>query len=418
MSRRSRSRSSSALALLYALYALTLAGAALAAAAPQDHQAPEPILILVSFDGWRADYTDRLPAPNLRALAARGVRAKGLIPSFPVLTFPNHYTLVTGLYPEHHGVVGNAMTDASMPERFTMSAETSRDPRWWGGEPVWVTAIRHGRRASAMFWPGSEVVIGGIRPTAMRVYDETVPNADRVMQVLTWLALPDAERPAFVSVYFEAVDSAGHQYGIGSRELTAAARALDQALGQLVSGVRRLGLDGRTTIVVVSDHGMARLSPDRVVYLDDYIDPQTVDVVEWTATLTFTPRDGDVDAAYRRLHGKHPKLAIYKRADVPAHLHYNSHPRIPAIVGIPADGWAVTTRARLAERKLNAGAHGYDRMNRSMHALFVAAGPPLRRRLVVAPFENVHVYELLCAILKLPPAQNDGDPAITRGFLR
>jgi predicted AlkP superfamily pyrophosphatase or phosphodiesterase len=378
----------------------------------------EPVLILISFDGWRWDYADRLPATNLRALASRGVRAKALIPVFPVVTFPNHYTIVTGLYPEHHGIVGNTMTDASMPERFTQSSETGRDARWWAGEPLWVTAIRQGRRAFTTFWPGTEAPIGGVRPTVWRAYDKTVPTADRVTQALTWLALPDAERPAFVSLYFEEVDTAGHDFGIGSHELTAAAQHLDRALGQLVAGVRQLGLEDRTTIVVVSDHGMTQLSRDRAVFLDDFLDLATVDVTEWTGTLTLAPRDGDVEATYRRLHGKHPKLAIYKREETPPHVHYRSHARIPPIVGVPADGWAVTTRTRLAERDLNAGAHGYDPTTPAMGALFVAAGPALRRGIVVPAFENVHLYNLLCAILKLEPAPNDGDPAVTRGFLR
>ena len=396
--------------------ALLATGFGIASAQPRPGL--EPILILISFDGWRWDYTDRLPATNLRALASRGVRATALIPAFPVLTFPNHYTIVTGLYPEHHGVVGNTMTDASMPERFTMSAETARNPKWWGGEPLWVTAIRQGRRASTMFWPGTEAVIGGVRPTEWIAYDRRVSSADRVAQVLTWLALPDRERSSFITVYFEEVDSAAHDFGIGSRELTTAARHLDQALGQIVAGVRTLGLEDRTTIVVVSDHGMTRLSADRVVFLDDYIDLETVDVTEWTGMLSLTPRDGDVEAVYRRLKGRHPKLAIYKRQDVPAHLHYRDHPRIPAIVGVLAEGWAVTSHQRIAEKKLDAASHGYDPSNRSMQGLFVAAGPALRRGVVVAPFENIHLYDLLCAILKLTPAPNDGDPAVTRKFLR
>ena len=145
----------------------------LACAAPSPRAGGEPpLLILVSFDGWRWDYIDRQPSPNLRALAARGVHATALIPSFPVLTFPNHYTIVTGLYPEHHGIVGNNMRDPSMPDRFTMTAVTAKDGRWWGGEPLWVTAIRQGLRAGTMFWPGTEATIGGVRPTYWKPYDK------------------------------------------------------------------------------------------------------------------------------------------------------------------------------------------------------------------------------------------------------
>jgi predicted AlkP superfamily pyrophosphatase or phosphodiesterase len=400
------------IAVLVALVVVTVVPSA------QPDRDDTPILILISFDGWRWDYIDQQPAPNLKALAARGVRARALIPSFPVLTFPNHYTIVTGLYPEHHGIVANAMRDRSMPERFMMSAPTAKDPQWWGGEPLWVTAMRQGRRTATMFWPGSEAPIGGLRPTYWKAFDESFPTLDRVTQVLEWMAQPAAERPAFVSLYFEDVDSAGHDFGPGSPELAAAASRLDDALGKLVAGVHALGLDDRTSIVVVSDHGMTPTSYARVIYLDALIDMSTVDVQEYGSSLQLSPRDGDVDGLYRRLHGKHPKLAIYKRQDVPQRLHFRDNPRIPAIIGVPADGWSATTGERLVTDELHAGAHGYEPTTVNMGALFVAAGPALRRGVVVAPFENVHVYELLCRILKLTPARNDGRPSVTRGFMR
>ena len=391
---------------------------ALACAVPAAQRDDTPIVILISLDGWRWDYIDREPAPHLKALAARGVRARKLIPSFPVLTFPNHYTIVTGLYPEHHGIVGNAMRDPSTPERFSMSAETAKDARWWGGEPVWGTAIRQGRRAATMFWPGSEAAIGGVRPTYSKPYDKKLEPAQRVAQVLEWLALPAAERPSFVSLYFEQVDTAGHDFGPDSPELAAAARQLDTALGLLVDGVHHQGLDDRTSFVIVSDHGMTPLSYDRVIYLDAFIDMSTVEVIESNASLQLTPLDGDVDRLYRRLHGKHPRLAIYKREQVPARLHFNDNRRIPPIIGVPDEGWVATSGQRLMEREMDPGAHGFEPTSPDMGALFVAAGPALRTGLVVAPFENVHVYELLCRLLKIAPAKNDGLAAMTRGFMR
>jgi len=391
---------------------------ALSVAVSCGRPAPAPILILVSFDGFRAVDLDRLPAPNLRALAARGVRAKALIPSFPLLTFPNHYTLVTGLYPAHHGIVGNTIVDPWFPERFSMSARTAADPRWWGGEPIWVSAIRQGRRAATMFWPGSEVAIDGVRPTFTVPYDKKVTNADRVTQVLTWLALPEDQRPAFVSLYFEEIDTASHDHGLESPEIIAAATHLDAALGQLVAGVQRLGLDDRTTIVAVSDHGMTPLSTDREIYLDDSLDLRTVIVSEWTGMLALSPKDGDVEALYRHLHGRYPHLAIYRREDVPERLHYRDNPRIPAIVGIPDEGWAVTSYEREAARELDAATHGYDPDLPSLRAMFIAAGPAVRTGVVVEPFENIHVYDFLCAVLGLTPAPNDGNPAVTRPFLR
>jgi predicted AlkP superfamily pyrophosphatase or phosphodiesterase len=305
-----------------------------------------------------------------------------------------------------------------MPDRFTMSASTAKDGRWWGGEPLWATAIRQGLRAGTMFWPGTDATIGGVRPTYWEPYDKAVGTRDRVEQALKWLALPAAEQPAFVSLYFEEVDTAGHDFGPDSPELATAAAHLDDALGALVAGIHRLELDDRATIVVVSDHGMTPTSYDRVIYLDSLIDMRTVDVIEYGSNLQLNPLDGDVDGLYRRLHGKHPKLAIYKRQDVPQRLHFRDNPRIPSIVGIPADGWSATTGQRLVTEELHVGAHGYEPTTPNMGALFVAAGPTLRRGLVVRSFENVHIYDLLCRILKITPAHNDGRPAVTRGFMR
>lgn len=382
---------------------------------------PDSILLLISFDGWRWDYIDREPAPNLRALAARGVRAAELIPSFPTFTFPNHYTIVTGLYPDHHGIVQNTIDDLAYPERFSMSAATAREARWWGGEPIWVTTERQGRRAAPLSWPGSEAPIGGERPTAWARFDDTLTPAERVQQVLAVLALPADLRPSFLTMYFSDVDHAGHESGPESRELKAAVSRLDDALGQIVAGIGRLGLDDRTTIVVVSDHGMTPTPADRVLFLDDYIDLDAIDFVEFGAFLQLRPYPGLLDPIYRQLHGRNPHLAIYKREELPARFHYGSNPRITPIVGVLDEGWTVTTHEREAARRPDAmarnGAHGYDPQLRSMHGLFVAAGPRVRRGIVVAPLENIHIYDFLCTILKLTPAKNDGDPAVTKDFL-
>jgi predicted AlkP superfamily pyrophosphatase or phosphodiesterase len=407
---------------------LIAALAVIAALAGPRAQTRNPLLILVSFDGWRWDYTDRAHVPNLRALATRGVRAKALIPSFPSLTFPNHYTIVTGLYPGHHGIVSNTMATPAMPQRFSMSSSAVRDAAWYGGEPVWVTAIRQKRSAMSMFWPGSEAPIRGVSPTRWWPFDGNVPNGERVRRVLEWLSLPEEERPAFVSLYFQEVDHIGHVNGPDSPEVLEAAAQLDEALGQLLTDIERLGLTDRANIVVVSDHGMAPHADEQTVFLDDAIDPATLDVISTGELVQLAPPPGrerdtsSVDAIVRAVRGKLPHVTFYKRDEVPARYHYHDHPHIAPIIGVADEGWTVTTRAHQARRKPEAealrGAHGYDPALRSMHGLFVAAGPAVRAGLVAEPFENTHVYDFLCAILKLTPAPNDGDAGVTRGFLR
>jgi Type I phosphodiesterase / nucleotide pyrophosphatase len=400
---------------------------AIGASAAQTQQRPDPILILVSFDGWRWDYLDRANVPNLKALAARGVRATELIPVFPSLTFPNHYTIVTGLYPAHHGIVGNSMWTPTLG-RFSLSSNAVRNAAWWGGEPIWVTAIRQGRRAMDMFWPGGEAPIGGITPTQLWPFDASVPNEERVTRVLDWLALPDAERPSLVTLYFQEVDHVGHVSGPDSQEVLEAATHLDAALGQLLAGITRLGLSDRTDIVVVSDHGMTKHTDDMMIVLDDAADPKTMNVISTGELVQVAPQTEGVDglrttdAVYGALHGKLPHLAIYRGNEVPTRYHYRGSPHMAPIVGVPDEGWMVTTREQEARRRPDAdprrGGHGYDPAIRAMHGLFVAAGPDLRQGLVVAPFQNIHIYDLLCAILRLKPAANDGDPSVTRRFLR
>lgn len=385
-------------------------------------KAPRPIVILVSIDGWRHDYLDRAEAPALRALAGEGVRSEGLIPSFPSKTFPNHYTIVTGLYPENHGIVANTMVDPTIgPDRFTMSSATARDSRWWGGEPLWVTAEKQGQRSASMFWPGSEVEIGGVRPSHWKPYEDNYPHRDRVHQVLDWLRLPDAERPTFITLYFSEVDTIGHRNGPESTEVLEAAARIDAEMAALVAGVRDLGLDDAVHYVIVSDHGMAQLSRERVVVLDDYIDMSTVETIDGSPIIGFSPRSGTVDDIVSALDGKHPRMAVYRREDTPEHLHYRNNPRIPPVLALADDGWMLARRGQVkgwsADREFG-GAHGYDTAFTSMQGLLIVAGPSFKRGEVIPPIENVHLYEMMARVLGLTPAPNDGSRAATAGLFR
>jgi predicted AlkP superfamily pyrophosphatase or phosphodiesterase len=382
------------------------------------------ILILISIDGFRWDYLDRFKPPTLRRLAAEGVQADGLIPEFPSKTFPNHYTIVTGLRVAHHGIISNNMRASGIPGEFSMSnRDVLADPRWWGGEPIWNTAEMQGRKAAAMFWPGSEAVIGGRQATFWTPFDNDLPNSERVKRVLGWLKLPENERPSFLTLYFSDVDTAGHSRGPDSEEVKDAVMSVDARINDLVSGVRAAGLDDRVHYVIVSDHGMAALSPDRMIVLDDLIDVGTADVVDWSPVLALTPKDGDVEKIYAALKDKHPALAVYRSSEIPPEYRLAGHPRLPAIFAIATDGWYIASKRDVARwgepnRRAPGGAHGYDARAQSMHGLFIASGPRIRRGLKFKPFENIHIYELMCAVLGLQPAKNDGDPAVTRDMLR
>jgi predicted AlkP superfamily pyrophosphatase or phosphodiesterase len=278
-----------------------------------------------------------------------------------------------------------------------------------------------------MFWPGSEAEIHGIRPTYWRRFDGSLPASARVAQVLEWLALPESERPSFITLYFDDVDHAGHDYGPGTPQLRAAAAVVDGSLGTLLAGIERLGLQGRTTVAVSSDHGMASLSPSRVILLDDYIDPAAVEVLESGGFLALAPIDASpagVEAIDSRLRHAHPHLRVFTQETIPARLHYTGNPRIAPIVGVADPGWTVTTRAlrqgRVADghAAVQAGSHGFDPASTVMHATFVTAGPDVRSGLVVPSLENVHLYNFLCAVLRIEPAPNDGDPERVSAWIR
>ncbi len=384
----------------------------------------QPIVILISIDGWRWDYLERFAAPTLSKLAAGGVRADGLIPQFPSKTFPNHYTIVTGLALAHHGIVSNNMRDPVIPGRYSMSnRDVLSDPRWWGGDPIWNTAERQGRVAAPMFWPGSEAVIGGRQATYWFPFDDDLPNSARVDQLLEWLRLPEGKRPSFLTLYFSDVDTAGHRFGPDAPQTRDAALSADRWVGDLVAGVAAAGLADRVHYVVVSDHGMAELSRDRMIVVDDYIDPATAEIVDWAPVLGLAPKDGDVEKMYAALKDKHPHLQVYRRDEIPAVYGLAGHPRVSPIVGIADDGWYITSRTETArwdshERDSPGGTHGYDARAKSMQGLFIGAGPRFRSGVVVAPFENIHIYNLMCALIGIQPSPNDGDPAVIKDMLR
>jgi predicted AlkP superfamily pyrophosphatase or phosphodiesterase len=345
------------------------------------------------------------------------VRARRLLPAFPSKTFPNHYTLVTGLYPEHHGIISNTMWDDTIGKTFSLSArDVMVDPRWWGGEPLWVTAVKAGRASASFFWPGSDVRIGGVLPTYYRVYDGRVSNARRIETVLDWLSLPGDSAPVFVTTYLSDVDDAGHEFGPDAPQTDSAIARVDSQVGALVTGLAARGLSERVNLIVVSDHGMSATSPERVIYLDDYIDLSRVVVVDWSPVAAITPRAGYEDSAYARLRGAHPQLAVYRKREVPARLHYRDHARITPIIAIAADGWSITARGRRSWGP--GGNHGFDPALVSMGALFVAAGPAFKRGVVVEPFQSVHVYALMAHITGLPPQPHDGSLDSVRALLR
>jgi predicted AlkP superfamily pyrophosphatase or phosphodiesterase len=397
-----------------ALVALLLLGAPALAA----DRAP---VLLISIDGFRAEYATRGLTPTLAALAGEGAWAPdGMRPSFPVNTFPNHYSLVTGLRPDHHGITDNTLFDAARPGvKFSMYARDQvQDRFWWDeAEPVWVTAEQHGLRAFTMYWPGSEAPVHGVRPSRWFVYDEKDPAFTRVDRVLGWLDLPAGERPDFMTLYFEAIDTIGHRVSPEGADLNQALGEVDAALARLVAGLKARGLYDRVNLIIVADHGMAETSPDRIVFLDDLVPIGEVTTVTLGTVSGLIPRTPAAEAA---LVGKHPHVECWRKAQLPARFHYGTHRRIPQVICLPETGWLLSTRERAASRPMTgpAGSHGYDPDAAQMRALFVAHGPAFRPGVRLPVFDNVSVYPLIMRLLGLKPRPNDGRARDTARALR
>jgi predicted AlkP superfamily pyrophosphatase or phosphodiesterase len=375
-------------------------------------------VILISIDGFRADYFDRGLTPTLAALAKDGVRAQALKPAFPTLTFPNHYTLVTGLYPDHHGIVNNRMIDPVSGKQFVYKDEKLiADPAWWGGEPLWVSVEKQGRHAATMFWPGSDVAIDGVRPSHWLHFDGRMSPDRRVDQLLQWTDLRGAQKPVFYTLYFEQVDHAGHEHGPDSPAVNTALREIDAALARLVRGLKERGLFDATNIVIVSDHGMTPTSREHRIFLDDVVPIADVDVVT-SGILAGMSAKSDALGVERALLAPHEHMRCWRKSEVPARLHYGTNPRIPALLCLADDGWLITTHAgEKARKRFSLGEHGYDNDDANMRALFIAQGPAFRRGIVVPEFDSVDVYPLLAHLLGIQPEPNDGDYSAVAGML-
>jgi len=383
-------------------------------------------VILVSLDGFRYDYAQKYHAANLLALARAGASApEGMIPAYPSLTFPNHYTLATGLYPEHHGIVANSFYDPERRQTYSLgNPATVTDGSWYGGTPIWVLAEQQGMRSACFFWPGSEAEIQGAWPSYYLKYDEKVPNDERVQQVLAWLRLPAERRPHLITLYFSEVDHQGHEHGPDSPEVAAAVQVVDQEIGALEAGLQRLALP--VDVIVVADHGMATVQGDWIT-LDQYFpDAQAFEKI--VAGNLYAKSEADAQRAYEALRGKSDKFTVYRRAQMPPALHDDSNPRSGDPIVVTNGPYLVRfsappPEAAIAEHK-QVGAHGFDPARvADMKASFFAAGPDIRPGATVTPFDNVDIYPLVAKLLGLDIARLqtgpiDGDVRPLQGILQ
>ncbi len=369
----------------------------------------EQYVIMLSMDGCRWDYPQLANMPNLESIARQGVKMESLQPSFPSKTFPNHYSLATGLYPDHHGIVQNTFYDPEMDAYYQLSdREAVENGDFYDGEPIWVTAEKQGLRTASFFWVGSEAPVQGVQPHTWKRYDHQFPFESRVDSVISWLKLPEAQRPRLITWYFHEPDGVGHKYGPESDEVRAKMEYLDSLLGVFLDELAKLPIADQVNVIVTADHGMARVSGDKMIYFDDYIQTTWLDTALGSNPIwMFDPKPEFADSVYLGLkQAEH--LQVWKRDSIPARLHYGTHPRVMELVAAPDLNWSVGWHAAEVDPYSVGGTHGYDPFHKDMHAIFYAMGPAFKIGYVNPTVENVNIYPLLAEILGLDPAPTDG----------
>jgi alkaline phosphatase D len=364
--------------------------------------------VILSLDGFRWDYPLKTSTPSLDKIALEGVKAASLIPSFPSKTFPNHYTIATGLVPDHHGIVNNAFYDRQTGKSYAIgNMETRFDPVYYRGEPIWITAYRQGLRTASFYWVGSDVAIDGLHPDYWKSYDERVPFINRIDTIIKWLSLPEAIRPKLVMAYYHEPDGVGHDFGPDDARTFNLVHELDSLTGILYNRIRQLPDGENINFIVCSDHGMGAVSSERNIVLRDLI-PESwpVRIEGGNPNFNLYAEGVWIDSAYTALK-KAPGLKVWKPGEVPAYLNYGTNPREGDIIVVADSAWAVSLNR--PDGDYTGGTHGYDIHNTDIHAIFYAAGPSFKKNYIHSSFQNIHIYPLLAHILGIIPAKSDGE---------
>lgn len=386
-------------------------------------QRDKPYLILVSIDGFRWDYRDLVETPALDRIAAGGVRAERMIPVFPTLTFPNHYSIATGLYPANHRLIGNEFPSKDRSKFYSLSdRETVQDGSWYGGQPIWVAAEKSGLVTAAYYFVGTEAPVDGVPMTYWHQFDASVPGVVRVEQALEWLAMPDDRRPHLITLYFEDVDTATHRYAPGSDQSLASIERVDAYIAALMAGIGELPIADNVYVIIVSDHGQsARNLDDAPFIIESVTDLDGLTVVDHGAAtfIYFPEKDPDLAVVIRdAINESWQHGSAMLRKDLPGSWRATEEAGFADIVAQADPGYMIFStpaRAKGASR----GDHGWAREFEDMHGIFMATGPRLPKGERIPAIEAVDVYPLLMEILKLPiTTPIDGDPQLLPGLLK
>lgn len=370
----------------------------------------KPYVLMVSFDGLRYDYLDWVDTPNFDFIQKKGVKSKGLIPVFPSLTFPNHYSIATGAYSGKHNITGNSFYDKKLNQHYSLYDKNSvRNPKFYKSEPIWVTAERQGVKSASFFWVGTEAPIKGISPSIYKYYNGEVPFKSRIDSVVSWFELDENERPQLILLYFSEPDYTGHKFGIDKNKLSISISKMDSLLGYLYSELKKTNIFNQLNIIITSDHGMTDVSKDRLIILDDYITDLSNLIIRGSGSHVQIEHI-DNDFLYSKLLYSEllniPNSRAWKKLDIPKRFQFVNRNTGHYLL-LANEGWFITTSSDLNKKDFKlAGMHGYDPKYKNMHGIFYATGKNIKSNLVIESFENIHVYPLICKLLNINPYNN------------
>jgi len=376
---------------------------------PNKGSAQNNYTIIISLDAVRWDYPHRGITPNLDFIAKNGVHAISLQPCFPSKTFPNHYSIITGMYPENHGLIANGFTNPATMESYTLYDTIPRnDPKWYNGEAIWETAKKQGVITASYFWPGAEVWLDYRRPDYTEKYVHTRLYDQRISDVLKWMELPFNRRPRFINVYFDSTDATGHDFGPNSNEVNHSLMKEDSLIGKLFDGLKKLNLYDSTNIIVLSDHGMTELSSDRVININEILKGYNVKTQDRGTMMFIYPEETQKVEVYNQLKKSEKNYKVYWKKDLPDHLHYKNNHFVADIVVIADLGYSIFDGKDVEKYSKNfpKGNHGYDPYNLDMHGIFYAIGPDFKSGYTCGTIQNIDIYPLLAKLLGIYPNNN------------
>jgi ectonucleotide pyrophosphatase/phosphodiesterase family member 5 len=367
----------------------------------------QPYVIFISFDAFRWDYLNRGLTPNIEKIRSEGISALSLQPSFPSKTFPNHQSIITGMYPAHHGIIANNFLNPFDSTIYRMKDTTAvKDGRWYLGEAFWETAERQGIRTASYYWPGSEMEHLYRRPSISEHYNSNRNYEERVSGVIKWLTMPAEKRPHFITLYFELLDDAGHTFGPNSKSCDESLKKADELIGSLLLKLDEIKMKNDVNVIILSDHGMTEISEDRIINIENLLAEYKCRLGDEGPTMMVYPQKEQIHEVYNTLKKNEKNFHVYYREQIPSYYNFSDHPFISPIYLIAEKGWSLVTNRTRKDSYSSKGNHGYDNHELDMHGIFIAAGPNFKTGYRTGTIRNVDIYPLLCKLFNIIPRAN------------